>query len=71
MLEEWRSTVDKRKYFAALLTDLSKAFNCISNELVLTKLHVYGFSLRALGLMHSYLTNRKQRARVNDDYSLL
>ena len=69
MLEEWRSTVDKRKYFDALLTDLSKAFNCISNELVLTKLHAYGFTLRALGLMHSYLTNRKQTARVNGDYS--
>ena len=65
MLEKWKSLVDKVKYFSALLTDLSKAFDCISRELILAKLHAYGFSLRALWLIHSYLTNRKQRARVN------
>ena len=69
MLEKWKSAVNKRKYFGALLTDLSKAFDCISHELILTKLHVYGFSPRASSLIHSYLTNRKQRTRVNGDYS--
>ena len=69
MLEKWKSAVDKGKYFGALLTDLSKAFDCISHELILAKLHAYGFSLRALRLIHSYLTNRKQRTRVNGDYS--
>ena len=69
MLEKWKSAVDKEKYFGALLTDLSKAFGCISHELILAKLHAYGFSLRALRLIHSYLTNRKQRTRVNGNYS--
>ena len=59
MLKKWKLAVDKGKYFGALLTDLSKAFDCISQEFVLAKLHVYGFSLRALRLIHSYLTNRK------------
>ena len=68
MLEKWKSAVDKGKYFGALLRDLSKAFDSISHELILAKLHAYGFSLRALRLIHSYLTNRKQRARVNGDY---
>ena len=27
MLKKWKSVVDKGKYFAALLTDLSKAFD--------------------------------------------
>ena len=61
--------VDKGKYFGALLTDLSKVFVCISHELILAKLHAYGFRLRALRLIHSYLTNGKQRTRVNCDYS--
>ena len=61
--------VDKGKYFGALLTDLSKSFDCFSYELILAKLHEYGFILSALRFIHSYLTNRKQRKRVNGDYS--
>ena len=63
MIEKWKSVVDKAKYFGALLTDLSKTFDCISYELILAKLYAYGFSLRALRLIHSYLTNRKQKTR--------
>ena len=66
MLDKWKSTVDKGKYFGALLTDLSKAFDSISHKLALAKLHAYGFSPRTLRLMHSY---RKQRTRVNGVYS--
>ena len=68
MFEKWKSAVDKGKQFGAPLTDLSKAFGCISHELILAKLHAYGCSLRVLRLTHSYLTNRKQRTRVNGDY---
>ena len=35
MLEKWKSAVDKAKSFGALLTDLSKAFDCFSHELLL------------------------------------
>ena len=53
ILEKWKSVVDKRKYYGALLTDLSKAFDCFSRELILAKLQAYGFSLRALRLIHT------------------
>ena len=33
------------------------------------KIHAYGFSLRALRLIHSYLANRKQRTRLNGNCS--
>ena len=53
MLEKWKSALDKGKSFGALLTDLSKAFDCLSHELLLTKLHAYGFSIAALRLIHN------------------
>ena len=41
------------------------AFDCLSHEFLLVKLHAYGFSIAALGLIHSYLANRKQTTKVN------
>ena len=61
--------VDKAKVFGALLTDLSKAFDCLPHELIIAKLNAYGFNLPALKLMHSYLSHRKQRTKVNHAYS--
>ena len=69
LLEKWRKSVDKGKSFGALLTDLSKAFDCLSHELLVAKLHAYGFSNAALTLVLSYLSNRKQRTKVNSSYS--
>ena len=69
MLEKWKSAADKGKSFGALLADLSKAFDSLSHELLLDKLHAYGFSIAALRLTHSYLANRKQRPKVNLPYS--
>ena len=53
----------------ALLTDLSKASDCISHQLLIAKLHAYGFDLPALKLIKSYLPNRKQRTKINATYS--
>ena len=69
LLEKWKTAVDKCKVFGALLTDLSKAFDCFNNELFIAKLNVYGFTLPALKLIHDYLSGIKQRTRVNDSYS--
>ena len=69
MLEKWKRAVDNGKAFGLLLTDLSKAFDCVSHELLLAKLHAYCFCFAAQRLIHSYLTNRKQRTKVNSSYS--
>ena len=69
MLEKWKSSVDKGKAFGILPTDLSKAFDCLSHELIIVKLNAYGFSLSALKLMQSYLSERKQRTKINQAYS--
>ena len=65
MLEKWKLEVVNWKVFGILLTDLSKAFNCLSHELLLGKLHAYGFTISALRLICSYLANGKQRTKIN------
>ena len=64
MHEKWILAVDKGSSFGALLTDLSKVFDCLSHEILIAKVHAYGFSLNALRLAHSYLTNRQQRTKI-------
>ena len=69
MLEKWKKTIDIKKVFGSLLTDLSKAFSCLPHDLIIAKLNAYGFCLPALYLIQNYLTNRKQRTKINYSYS--
>ena len=49
--------------------DLSKAFDGVSHGLLLAKQNAYGLNFDALQLHGSYLTNRKQRVKINSSYS--
>ena len=69
MLKKWKSAVDNKKVFDALLMDLSEAFDCLSHDLLIAKLKAYGFSMAALRLVQNYLSNRKQRTMINTEYS--
>ena len=57
MAEKWSSSYDIGNSFGALLTDLSKAFDCILLELIIAKPAVYGFKKSAPKVMYSYLFN--------------
>ena len=69
MLEKWKRSVDGGNAFGALLTDLYKAFDCLDHELLIAKLHAYGFSLPTLRLINDYLSDRKQRTRIGNSFS--
>ena len=69
MFEKWKKIVDDGSVFGALLTDLSKTFDCIPHNLIIAKLEAYGFHIDVLKLTHNYLSYRKQRVKVNDAYS--
>ena len=64
-----REGLDKRSYAGVLLTDLSKAFDCINPKVLIAKLHTYGFSLESLTFIQSYLSNQIQRVKINSSCS--
>ena len=51
------------------LTDLLKAFDCLLHDLLIANFVGYGFYHHLLLLIVSYLSNRKQRTKVNNVYS--
>ena len=63
MIEKWKKILDNRGAFGALLTELSKAFDCILHDLIIAKLEAYGFQIDALRLVYDYLSIRKQRVK--------
>ena len=70
MVEKQKAAVGNGGVFVALLTDLSKAFDCIPHDLIIAKLAAYGFDTNVLKLIHNYPSNRKQRVKVNNAYSI-
>ena len=70
MLEQWRGALDNKDAAGAVLTDLSKAFDCLNHNLLLAKLNAYGFGREALEFVSSYLKYRKQRSKINKSFSL-
>ena len=53
LIGKWKKSVDNGGAFGTLFTDLSKAFNCLSHELLIAKLDAYGFDKDTLKLVNS------------------
>ena len=56
--------MDNGGFASALLMDLSKALSCLSEELLLAKLHAYGFKVSTLAFIHSYLRTEDKGSKV-------
>ena len=69
MKETWKKALDEHKVAGAVLTDLSKAFDCIPHDLLIAKLQAYGFEKSALRFIRDYLPNRTQRTKVDRKYN--
>ena len=69
LIENIRKILDKKGFAGIVLTDLSKAFDCIDHDLLIAKLQAYGFSIDSLKFIHSYLSDRIQRVKINSSFS--
>ena len=69
LIERCGKSLDNKGYGGAVLIDLSKAFDTLNHDLLIAKLHAYGFDIKTLKLLHSYLTKRWQRTKVNSSFS--
>ena len=55
MIEKWKNFVDNGSVFGALLTDLSKAFDCIPHDLIIAKLEAYGLQIDESKLFTTFI----------------
>ena len=69
LLRNWKSCLDKGGVIGAVLMDLSKAYDCLPHDLLIAKLEAYGFDLQSLTIILNYLSNRKQRVKINSIFS--
>ena len=69
LIESWKKVRDENGYSAAILMDLSKAFDTINHDLLVAKLYAYGIRGSSLKLLHDYLSNRHQRTKVEGNFS--
>ena len=69
MLVNFQNALDQGKEYRAFLTELSRAFDCLPQNLIVAKLPSYGFPTESLKLINSYLTERKQNVKINDQFS--
>ena len=69
LIRSWETAIADKQKVGAVLIDLSKAFDCLSHDLLLAKLQAYGLGENSLKVMHSYLSNRKHRVRIGSRLS--
>jgi len=69
LFDNLNRSLDKKEKVGMLLMDLSKAFDCIHHKLLIAKMHMYGFDKRSLKHIYSFLSNRKQRVKLNSEFS--
>jgi len=68
-VEDWKQALDMNNYVGCISMDLSKAFDSLPHQLMLSKLCAYGMSNESVTLIQSYLSNRYQCVKIGNSYS--
>ena len=69
MIEKFKETIERENKFDALLTDLSKAFDCINHPLLIARMYNYRVSPLSINMIFSYLSNRTHRTKIKECFS--
>ena len=65
----WIEAAEKQELSAALLLDLSAAFDVVSHQIFSEKLKIYNFSEKSIAWFKAYLLKRKQYVQVESKRS--
>ena len=68
-MEKWTAILEGEDSVDVIYTDFSKAFDSVPHQRLLRKLESMGFSGNILQWIRSFLSNRSQRVRVEDEFS--
>ena len=71
LIENWKKALDDKFFVGTVLMDLSKAnkSNCIPHDLLIAKLHAYGFSEKTATFICSCLKRRKRNVKIDNVFS--
>ena len=70
MTKKWKSSLNKGNKIGAIFVALPKAFVTLDHSLLIVKLEAYGFDSLSLDFMKNYPTNRKQRCKLENCFSI-
>ena len=65
-IESAKRALDDQTYVGSVMTDLSRAFDCLPPRLLLCKFHAYGVAEGSCILLSSYFVNRTQRVKIGN-----
>ena len=69
LIQKWQAELDSGGYVGTILMGISKAYDCLSHDLLIAKLEAYGLDVGSLNFLLDYLSLRKYRTKVGSSYS--
>ena len=71
LIDQISHAIDSKKYSIGIFLDLSKAFDTVDHNILLSKLSHYGLSVNSISWFTSYLNDRKQYTSLLNPNSYL